>query len=184
MAFNGVNSPNALALCWHLLPYLLNLRRISQRGDEHSSRAEDLAAAFCLGDVMLPCPGLALHISEDSVFLGIAPVRFASIQQDFIYLFKQEIWPLAFITSVFSLSTVLSLYLHSVSHVFQGLPFYVHLLDWSRAVFRTHAVCCARHILVSKQELRLAIAKSNHSSCTISCRVGVASVYWFISGCR
>lgn len=105
---------------------------------------------FCLGDVMLPCPGLALHISEGSVFLGIALVRFTSIQQGFICLFQQEIWPLAFITSIFSLNTVLSLYLHSVSHVFQSLPFCVHLLDWSRTIFPARVVCYARHRSANK----------------------------------
>lgn len=150
MAFNGVNSPDALALCWRLLPYLLTLRRISRRGDEHFSRAEDPAAVFCLRDVMLPCPELAPHISEGSVFLGIALVKFTSIQQGFIYLFQQEIRPLAFITSIFSLNTVLSLYLHSVYHVFQCLPFCVHLLDWSRTVFHARVVCCARHRSANK----------------------------------
>lgn len=40
--------------------------------------------------------------------------------------------------------------------------------------------CCVMHSLVSKQVLQLEIAKSNHSCSTISCRVGVASAYWFI----
>lgn len=43
----------------------------------------------------------------------------------FLYLLQQEIWPLAFITSVCSLNTNLSLYLHSVSCGFRSVSFTV-----------------------------------------------------------
>lgn len=121
------------------------------------------------------------------ILLWHSPSEFHQGSLRFLYLLQQEIWPLTFITSLFSLNTNLSLY--TQSHVFFTVsPFLCPppglQAHWSRAAFHTCAARCARHILVSKQELRLAVAKSNHSCSTISCRVGVASVYWFIPGCR
>lgn len=183
MAFNRLNFPDVLALWWRTWWLWKGFHREVTR----ISKEMKSLVLYLASEMLHYLPLTGSQCIRGLILLWHSPSEFHQGSLRFLYLLQQEIWPLAFITSLFSLNTNLSLY--TQSHVFFTVsPFLCPppglQAHWSRAAFHTCAARCARHILVSKQELRLAVAKSNHSCSTISCRVGVASVYWFIPGCR